>query len=289
VPAGTPQVDRGHEACWLADRCPDGPARNAARQLPAVSSRRFPLRGIGPASGPWRDRGRTARTGPAVPVPGSPGNLWRGCERWSCRSDFQGGTVSGACPAGGVRPSAAAGRWRSGVPGRVQDGSGTMRCSRTQLDLMGHDPKPASRWPGTLRDYGRHTDGTRYSRGGKWRNSRSVAIPPGVCLPGNGSSRLAEMTSELHASTSSDAAESGDQACGRKAPAGSAAGLAVDLAVAGCRAWCSAVFPASGLISPGRVPGPVRRGSSRAVPAPRPRAGRCGAEIAAVGASSSSS
>jgi hypothetical protein len=50
-----------------------------------------------------------------------------------------------SCPAGGVRTSAAAGRWLSGVPGRVQDGSGTMRCSRTQLDLMGHDPKPASR------------------------------------------------------------------------------------------------------------------------------------------------
>jgi hypothetical protein len=81
----------------------------------------------------------------AVPVPGSPGNLWRGCERWPCRSDFQGGTLSGECPAGGVRASAAAGRRLSGVPGRVQDGSGTMRCSRTQLDLIGHDPEPASR------------------------------------------------------------------------------------------------------------------------------------------------
>jgi hypothetical protein len=79
----------------------------------------------------------------------------------------------------GVRTSAAAGRRLSGVPGRVQDGSGTMRCSWTQLDLMGHDPKPASRWPGTLRDYGRHTDRTRYSRGGKWGNGRSAAIPMG--------------------------------------------------------------------------------------------------------------
>ena len=43
------------------------------------------------------------------------------------------------------RASAAAGRWLSGVPGRVQDGSGTMRCGWTQLDLMGHDPKPALR------------------------------------------------------------------------------------------------------------------------------------------------
>ena len=59
----------------------------------------------------------------------------------------------------------------------VQDGSGTVRCSWTQLDLMGRDPEPASRWPGTLRDYGRHTDRTRYSHGGKWSNSRSVGIP----------------------------------------------------------------------------------------------------------------
>ena len=34
--------------------------------------------GVGPDSGQWRDRGRTGRTGPVVPVPGSPGNLWRG-------------------------------------------------------------------------------------------------------------------------------------------------------------------------------------------------------------------
>ncbi len=45
----------------------------------------------------------------------------------------------------GVRGSAAAGRWLSGVPGRVQDGGGTVRCSWTQLDLMGHDPEPAPR------------------------------------------------------------------------------------------------------------------------------------------------
>lgn len=65
------------------------------------------------------------------------------------------------------------------VPGRVQDSSGTVRCSRTQLDLMGHDPEPALRWPGILRDDGRHTDRARYSRGGKWRNSRPLAIPMG--------------------------------------------------------------------------------------------------------------
>jgi hypothetical protein len=60
-------------------------------------------------------------------------------------------------------------------------GSGrAIRCSWTQLDLMAHDPEPAPRWPGTLRGHGRHTDRTRYSHGGKWRNGRSVAIPMGL-------------------------------------------------------------------------------------------------------------
>ena len=76
----------------------------------------------------------------------------------------------------GVRASAVAGQCLSGMPGWFQDCSGTMRRGWIQLDLMGHDPESASRWPGTFRDYGRHTDGTRYSRGGYWRNSRSVAI-----------------------------------------------------------------------------------------------------------------
>jgi hypothetical protein len=44
----------------------------------------------------------------------------------------------------GLRQSAAPGRRLSDVPGRVQDGGGTMRCSRTQLDFMGRDPKDAS-------------------------------------------------------------------------------------------------------------------------------------------------
>jgi hypothetical protein len=45
----------------------------------------------------------------------------------------------------GVRPSAAAGRRLTDVPGRVQEGGEAMRCTGTQLDFMGHDPKPASR------------------------------------------------------------------------------------------------------------------------------------------------
>ena len=97
---GSSQVDRGHEPCWQIA------ARMARHVMRRASCPRCPraaslFAGIRPASGQWRDRGRTARTSPAVPVPGSPGNLWRGCERWPCRSDFQGGTLSGACTAGG--------------------------------------------------------------------------------------------------------------------------------------------------------------------------------------------
>jgi hypothetical protein len=145
-------------------------ARTSCPRCPCASL----CAGVGSASGQWQ----TARTGPAAPVPGSPGNLWRGVK------DGRADRISrvGQYPAHvrpGVRASAAAGRWLSGMPGRVQDGGGTVRCSWTQLDVTGHDPEPASRWPGTLRDYGRHTDRTRYSHGGKWGNSRSVAIPVG--------------------------------------------------------------------------------------------------------------
>jgi hypothetical protein len=138
----------------------------------------FPLRGkSGLPAGRWRNRGRTARIGPACRSSGLSGSLWRRWARCPCRSDFQGWEVSGTCP---VWPGEYGHRLRlSGVPGRVQDGSGAVRCSWTQLDLMGHDPKPVPRWPGTLWDYGRHTDRTRYSRGEKWRNGRSAAIPMG--------------------------------------------------------------------------------------------------------------
>ena len=85
------------------------------------------------------------------------------------QSDLPGWEVSGTCP---VRPGEYGHRLRqAGGSAACQAGSrtavGTVRCSWTQLDLMGHDPKPASRWPGTLRDHGRHADRTRFSRGGK--------------------------------------------------------------------------------------------------------------------------
>jgi hypothetical protein len=75
------------------------------------------------------------------PDPGTPLALSE-CERWPRRSDFQGGTVSGARPAGeyGHRLRQAGGSvaclagFRTAV--------GTVRCSWTQRDLMGHDPKP---------------------------------------------------------------------------------------------------------------------------------------------------
>ena len=139
VPAGYPAGrarSRGllQIAAWMA-RHVGGRAQVARGGLAPLSSRESVL----PA-----DHGRTARTGPVVPVPGSPGNLRRGCERWPGGSDFQGGTVS-AYVRPGSTASASAGRWLSGVPGRVQTAVGTVRRSWTQLDLMGHDPEPASR------------------------------------------------------------------------------------------------------------------------------------------------
>jgi hypothetical protein len=132
---GIPQVERGHEPCWpVAARM----ARHVmARQLPAVSWRRFPLRGNRACQ-----RTVAGPRGPVLPCRSRdwPGILAGGVNGGRADRISQGVTVSRACPAGGVRPSAAAGRWLSGVPGRVQ-----MRCSSTQLDLMGHDPKPASR------------------------------------------------------------------------------------------------------------------------------------------------
>jgi len=96
-------------------------------------------------SGQRRDPGRSARTSPAVPVPGLARSLRRSV------NDGRADRISrvGHYPAH-VRPGEYGHQlrragWLSGVPGRVQDGSRTMRSSWTQLDLMGHDPEPASR------------------------------------------------------------------------------------------------------------------------------------------------
>jgi len=59
---------------------------------------------------------RSCRTGA-----GAPGDPWR--EVKDGREDrIQGGTLSGACPAGEWAACAASGRWLRGVPGRLQDG-----------------------------------------------------------------------------------------------------------------------------------------------------------------------
>jgi hypothetical protein len=126
--------------------------------------------GIGPASGQWQNR-----ADPADPVPGSPGNLWRGCERWRCGSDFQGRTVSVACSAREYGHRLRQAGSSAACPAR----SSTSLANEMQLDLTGHDPKPASRGPGTLRDYGRHTDRTWFSPCVEWNISRSATIPMG--------------------------------------------------------------------------------------------------------------
>jgi hypothetical protein len=142
---------------------------------------RGPSRSMPASSGQMTDRGGTAQVGPASRSSGLSGNLWRRRERCPCRSGLQRWEVSGTCP---VRPGEYGHRLRqaggsAACPAGSGTAVGTVRCSWTRLDLMGHDPQPASRWPGTLRDCGRHTDRTRHSHGGKWRNSRSVTIPMG--------------------------------------------------------------------------------------------------------------
>ena len=63
---GTPQVERGHEACW---QIAAWMARHVggAHKLPAAPRAALFAGSLLPA-----DHGRTARTGPVVPVPGSP-------------------------------------------------------------------------------------------------------------------------------------------------------------------------------------------------------------------------
>jgi hypothetical protein len=135
---GVPRRSIAVMCLMLADRCPDGSARNAARQLPAVSSRRFPLRGNRACqrtvAGSWQDRAdradRSCGTGPGLVR-----ILWRGCERWPCRSDFQGGTVSGACPAGG----AGIGCGRPVAQRRARPGPGRQQDHEMQQDSAGLD------------------------------------------------------------------------------------------------------------------------------------------------------
>jgi hypothetical protein len=102
--AGSSGVSRGSITVMsLAGRSlPAAPVCNAARQVPAVSSRRFLFAGNrvcqrtggGIVAGP---RGLVLPAGPRA----CPGHLWRRCERCPCRSDLQRWEVSGTCP---VRP-----------------------------------------------------------------------------------------------------------------------------------------------------------------------------------------
>ena len=94
----------------------------------------------GTVAGP---RGLVLPTGPRA----CPGIFGRRCERCPCRSDLQGWEVSGTCP---VRPGEYGHRLRqasssAASPAGSRTAVGTVRCSWTQLDLMAHDPKPASR------------------------------------------------------------------------------------------------------------------------------------------------
>jgi hypothetical protein len=130
-------------AAWACRNCRQV---RPARQVPVVSSGRFPLRGkSGLPADRWRDRGRTAGWS-CLPVLGLVRGTFGGGVK-DARADriSKGGKYPVHVLSGRGSAGIGCGRRLSGVPGRVQDGSGAVRCSRTQLDLMGHDPKPASR------------------------------------------------------------------------------------------------------------------------------------------------
>jgi len=106
-----------------------------------------------PGKGSWA-AGHTgmAQAEALMPMPRDPGSGVLGYF-----AVYQEGPLkNGIAPIGCGRPAAQ--RCARPGPGR----GGTMRCSRTQLDFMERDPKDASPWPGTLRDYGRHTDRSRF-------------------------------------------------------------------------------------------------------------------------------
>jgi hypothetical protein len=93
---GSSQVDRGHEPCWqIAARMARYVMRTpVARGVLAPAS-------LFAGSGLPADSGRTARTGPAVPVRGPSLTPPPKIPGEPCGADFQGGAVPGACPAGG--------------------------------------------------------------------------------------------------------------------------------------------------------------------------------------------
>ena len=103
-----PRVDHGYEPCWrIAARM----ARYVMRRARClrVSSRCFPLRGkIGLPADRWRDRGRTARIGPACGPRACPGLFGGGVkDARAVRSPRVGSIRHMSCRAGGVRTSAA--------------------------------------------------------------------------------------------------------------------------------------------------------------------------------------
>jgi hypothetical protein len=137
---GSSQVNRGHEPCWqIAARMAQYVMRTpVARGVLAPAS-------LFAGSGLPADSGRTERTRSCRTCPATISHTLAKDSRRTVRSGLPGWGSIRRMSGRGVPASASAGRRLSGVPGRVQDGSGAVRCSRTQLDLMGHDPEPAPR------------------------------------------------------------------------------------------------------------------------------------------------
>src|SRR5580700_4623906 len=91
---------------------------------------------------------------------------------------------------------------------------------------------------------------------GSLRSLQRAAELHEVCYRVKAVARLPEMTSELLRAPDMTLRNAGNHVSGTRRQPGSAMGMAEGLAVAGCRAWCTAVFPGPPPLSPRRVPDP---------------------------------
>ena len=121
---------------------------------------------------------------------------------------------------------------------------------------------------------------------GSLRSLQRAAELREVCYRVKAVARLPEMTSELLRAPDMTLRKAGNHVSGTRRQPGPAVGTAEGLAVAGCRAWCTAVFPRPRPLSPGRVPDPPGADPAggpgrQAGPAGQPE-GRVGASVKAA-------
>jgi hypothetical protein len=133
---------------------------NFLPQIFAYATRKSDL-----ASAPRVHENQASRVYSLIRSPGTgrTGGQRGACGRWLRRSGWRYQAPSPAAPS----PSVGCRSQRHSEKPSGRDDGWQRRIGRsgTQLDFMGRDPKRWIALPGTLRDYGRHTDRTRYSHG----------------------------------------------------------------------------------------------------------------------------